>query len=147
MVWQYVGQSDEPQLFEISDVLFDQVRADLRNTVSDDAFDGTDGTLKTFGWNDSPGRRFGRRSVGIQQRKYRLRTLPLRQTPQRSLESSQPLVVIIDAGDAVTITKEPIDDDIQRYAVVPVIDDVVGVKTRMIGAADRCNGAGDEVHR
>ena len=66
--------------------------------------------------------------VVVQQWQHRLLALAFRQCAQRGLEPLQPLVVVVDPLDRVAGLDQPVDELVQRDAVVVRVHHVVGRK-------------------
>nr|WP_245925797.1 hypothetical protein [Nocardia nova] len=81
----------------------------------------------------------------MQQRQNRMPPLPLGQGTQRGLETRQPVGVVGDASDAVTVGDEPVDEGVQADAVVVRVEHVEGVESAVGAGAERGDGGGGEV--
>ena len=96
---------------------------------------------------DGAAQRLLRDAVGVQQGQRRALALRFGQRAQGRFESRDPLGVVVDAGDRCSLVDEPVNDDVQRDAVVVRVHHVVGPEAVKAVAADGGDGLGDEISR
>src|SRR5215469_252564 len=101
---------------------------------------------KPFGGQTGFGDRRLGTAVGPENRKHR--TLPLRfgQGSQRSFKSRQPLAVIVDPIYSVSRIGKPINEGIERDAVVVRVRQIVGMESLEIPGADLGDRLSKEVN-